>query len=330
MAETTIESLYPLSVILFAVLMFLALRPLASRLSPRDALDAVDWRWLLVAVALVIGVTFMQRHFTDPHPHTVGRTLYNTYLGAAAKPVGFLVIHTMYYGPAVLLVVAFWRSLVAFLTRCGPGAVAVGIVFVLLGFTTESRILVNIWPLFALGVALLAEQQGWRMRQAVAFLAVSLAFSRFWLPINHGRISVAEWQEFPSQWYFMSNGPTTAASSYLIWSVVVICVGVAMWLIARSAPVARTGRVGRRQQDVWKSVRRYGGRHDHRDTHPHLCRRRRRRAGLLPGRPAVSVRGHRRWLADLQVGSERARHAPELRGSTRAGPAAPTRPSTSR
>jgi len=260
MTETTIESLYPLSVVLFAGLMFLALRPLASRLSPRDALAAVDWRWLLVAVALIIGLALAHRHFSYPDSRfTVGRTLFNTYLGAAVKPLGFLVIHTTYYGPAVLVVVAFWRKLVVFLTRCGPGAVAVGILFVLLAFTTESRILINIWPLFALGVALVAEDQGWRMRQAVAFIALSLALSRFWLPINHGRISVAEWQDLPSQWYFMSNGPTTAATSYVIWLVVVICTGAALWLIARprSTPLdrgegapARADGVPRHQQDV--------------------------------------------------------------------------------
>ncbi len=231
MVSTTIEWLYPLSVVLFAVLMFLALQPLAARLSPRDALVAVDWRWVLVAVAVLVGVTFVHSQISYPTAHTAGRTLFNTYLGAAAKPLGFLVIHTTYYGPAVVVVVVFWRRLVAELSRFGPGALAVLVGFVMLGFSTEARILVNNWPVFALGVALVAERHGWRLRQAAGFVVLALALSRFWLPLRHGAIT-GEWQEFPSQWYFMSNGPTTTATSYVIWVGVALGTCVALWLLS--------------------------------------------------------------------------------------------------
>lgn len=233
MTQTVIEWAYPLSVALFAVLMFLALQPLAARLSPRDALAAVDWRWLLVAAALVYAVMLVQEGLGRPSPHTMTRTMFNTYFGAAAKPLGFLVIHTTYYGPAVLVAVAFWRRLVAGLSRFGPGAVAVVIVFVLLGFSTESRILVSQWPVFALGVALVAEQQRWRRRQVLGFVVLALVVSRFWLPIHRGPITT-EWKQFPSQWYFMSNGPTTTAASYLVWVAVVAGTAAALWLILRS------------------------------------------------------------------------------------------------
>lgn len=233
MVQATIEALFPLSVLLFAVLMFLAVQPVAARLSPLDAIRSVDWRRLVMAVALLAVVTLVHRYFSTTNHHTVSRTLENTYLGAAVKPLGFLVMHVTYFGPAVLVLVASWRRAVAALGRFGPGLLAVLLAFVLLAFSTESRILTNEWPLFVLGAALVVHQQRWRMPQAIGFALLSLVLSRFWLELDRGPITM-DWQEYPGQWYFMSNGHTTTTTSYLVLLAAASAAAGVLWLLVRT------------------------------------------------------------------------------------------------
>lgn len=234
MVRATIEELYPLSVVLFALVMFFAVQPVAARLPPLETLRAFSWQRLLIAAGLLLVLAWLHRSFSTVNHHTLGRTLDNTYLGAAVKPLGFLVMHVAYYGPALLVVLAWWRRCVGALGRLGPGALAVLLAFVMLGFSTESRVLVNQWALFALGAALVVHDRRWRMPQAIGLLLLSVVVSRFWLRLHRGPIGM-DWESFPGQWYFMSNGHTTTPVMYLALTAAVGVSAAALWLLDRSA-----------------------------------------------------------------------------------------------
>ncbi len=240
MVETTMAGFVPLSVLLVALWVFLALLPLAARLTPGVALGAVIWWRVPVAALVLLAISRVQHAASTASEFTLSRTLWNTSLGSVVKPLGFLVTHATYYGPAVLLLVFTWRLAVRRMSAFGPAMLALLVVYLLLGVSTESRILVNQWPFFALSAALVVHEFGWGQREALVFGAVSLALSRVWLPLHHGPITL-EWWTYPSQWYFMANGPTTTTRSYLVLLAATVATSAVVWwlrLRERRAPVA--------------------------------------------------------------------------------------------
>lgn len=244
MVDTTIEILVPVSIVLVAVWIFLALQPLVARLTPQDALAAVIWRRIPVALAVLFVISQVQHSVAKESTRTLGRTLANTALGSIVKPLGFLVLEVTYYGPAVLLLILTWRIAVRQMATFGPRMICLLIVFLLLGISTEPRVIVNQWPFFALAVALVANTLGWSMRAVWIFGATALVTSRVWLPIAHGPIT-PDWQTYPSQWYFMSNGPTTTAMSYVALATLTLAAGAVMWWLLRTQRAESAGGAGR-------------------------------------------------------------------------------------
>ena len=238
MELTTIEVLFPLSLLLVAAWTFLALQPLAARLTPGAALQAVVWWRVPVALAVMFVISRVQHALGTESPLTLGRTLWNTALGSVVKPLGFLVLDATYYGPGVLLLIFAWRLAVRRMASFGPRMVSLLIVYILLGVSTEPRVLVNQWPFFALAVALVAHELGWNRRKAWIFGAVALVMSRAWFPISHGPIT-HDWRSYPEQWYFMSNGPTTTTLSYVMLTVLTLAGAVVIWRLRTASPSAR-------------------------------------------------------------------------------------------
>lgn len=243
MVETTIESLFPLSVALLAVWTFFALQPLAARLTPAVVARAVVWQRIPLVILVMFVIGRIQHQLATQSEQTISRTLSNTGLGAVVKPLGFLVTHATYYGPAVLLLVFTWRIAVRRMSAFGPGMVCLLVLYIALGVSTESRILVNQWPFFALAAALVVDELGWSLRKTWIFGAVAVVVSRAWLPIHHGPITL-DWSHYPAQWYFMSNGPTTTTLSYTILTgLTLVAAAVTWWLLRSHRTEARAGAV---------------------------------------------------------------------------------------
>ena len=228
MMDTTVETVLPLSVILVAAWTFLALQPPLARLTPKTVLGSIIWTRIPIAFALIYLISLFQHAVANESARTLGRTLWNTSLGSVAKPLGFLVVHTAYYGPGVLLLVFTWPLAVRLMAQFGPRVLALIAVFVVLGVGTQSRIVINEWPLFALAAALVAHELKWSWRETWILAVLAAVTSRMWMPIHHGPITGA-WKTYPSQWYFMNKGETTTVLSLLMLTVLAVVNGIVVW-----------------------------------------------------------------------------------------------------
>lgn len=227
-----VPALVPISLTFLFVWVYLATRPLLELITVPNVVRAVDWRRLLVAVTLMVLIVVVQRALADPSFRTVSRTLYNTLLGGVVKPAGFLVAHSVFFGPALLLLILTWRRAVRALSVYGVGPVAMILVYVVLGITVEARILLNEWPFFVLLAAVMVDKLEWRAREAWIFAALAVVTSRVWFPVFHGEYT-GDWRKYPDQFYGMSLGLKMTLLSYSVMAAAFVVVGLVLLRLVR-------------------------------------------------------------------------------------------------
>lgn len=145
---------------------------------------------------------------------------------SVAYPLNFLISHVIYYGLIVLLCMHFWKEITNYFKEKGPGLFIVGLLYALLSIGSESRQLINFFPVMVIVVADILNKKLLTWHFVVWFVALSLLLSKAWLTLNHGEwlsfASDATAEEkklilqFPYQWYFMSQGPYFSYGIYLL------------------------------------------------------------------------------------------------------------------
>ncbi|MBF0561021.1 MAG: hypothetical protein HQL37_03180, partial [Alphaproteobacteria bacterium] len=144
---------------------------------------------------------------------------------------------TVFWGPAILLMVFYWRDVCVELRRLGPGAVAIVGITLLLGLATEPRFILGGYPFLVLALVLVLERLKPSRPFLYAFFALSILYAEFWLKLNIPPWK--EWplfdggQEFPKQMMLMHLGMFMSMTSYFIHLPVVIISG---WWLMRVRP----------------------------------------------------------------------------------------------
>lgn len=235
MRTATMDELFPVSLALLTAAVFLATLPVLRHLSVGSVLASLRWERAVLSVAVLVGSHLVLHAVADPSGATATRTLANTALGGAVKPLGFLVAHVAYYGVMLVLLVLVWPRAVRAAARFGPGFLGLLLGFLLLGVSAESRILMNQWPLFVLLGTLAVDRLEWSRLQAAAFGVLAVVQSRVWFPLNRGPLT-GDSAEYPDQWYGMSVGTRMTVPSYLAMTAVAVASVVVMTLILRARP----------------------------------------------------------------------------------------------
>ena len=161
------------------------------------------------------------------------RAIQHVIAGLALRaPLAHVVFHVVYFGPVVLLAIAYWPRVARTAASWGPGAVIALGLFVLNATTTESRTLNHLMPLV---IVLVFDSTEWSRGRALVFAALALAWSKLWLPIGYTDAQ-------HSFRYMMQQGPWAANSAYL-WQLVAAAVTAAVltlaWRSSTPPPPAR-------------------------------------------------------------------------------------------
>jgi hypothetical protein len=154
----------------------------------------------------------------------------------------FMVVLIGYFGPLMLALLADLPRAAANSWRLGPGMAVVVAVGLLGTLTTQPREIADVLPFLLLpGVLAVRRFIGLSSTTLLAFLAVSLVFSRIWLYIGPMSTDFAQLQHFPAQAYYMALGPWTPPSTYALQlgAVVLTAVAAALWLWARRGRSSR-------------------------------------------------------------------------------------------
>ncbi|MFN6341907.1 MAG: hypothetical protein ACK4Y6_05880 [Bacteroidota bacterium] len=165
-------------------------------------------------------------------PETVFTTqtfLLNIFQQSFSNPLAFLVFHTMYFGPVVLLVAFNYKSVLSKASTYGLAPVLFLFCYSILALGTESRQFINAWPAFVCVALLWLNSFAIKTPFAWMLVIISLALSHFYLHINApGIFETYQYGKFPEQYYFMHQGPFATDVSYLINMFQVIVTAVAV------------------------------------------------------------------------------------------------------
>jgi hypothetical protein len=159
-------------------------------------------------------------------------------LEAITNPFTFLVAHAVYFGPALFLLLYFWKNFIRVVNHGGLGLHGCILFYALLSIGSESRQFINAWPFFVTFLCLALEKYPFPRRFYIIFFLLSLAFSKLWLWLNRG-IFTGKLLEFPDQWYFMSQGPWMSDQMYLVQGIIsIICfIGLYFLFLKKIRPV---------------------------------------------------------------------------------------------
>jgi hypothetical protein len=147
---------------------------------------------------------------------------------ALGKPGIFVVSHVVFFGPVMLLTILVWPRVVDSMRPRGLALLVMAGMAVVLSLDAESRQLVDLMPLVVVFTAVAVQH---RLRSSLVFVfgAATVAASKVWLPINHGRYPYpGTFFDFPAQYLFMNAGPYISSRSYAIQGSMVLAAGIAL------------------------------------------------------------------------------------------------------
>lgn len=171
-------------------------------------------RVVLAGLALLL-LALLVRALAGDHPMKVNYRgfLAHTALHAATNPLVFVVSHAVYYGPVFLLVILFWGDIRRAAGELGLGVYALLLLYACLGINSESRQMINVWPVFATVLCVALRNYSFPKRNYWLLFGLALAASRVWYRMN-AEPFFGSILEFPYQRYFMTQGPWISDATY--------------------------------------------------------------------------------------------------------------------
>jgi hypothetical protein len=231
-AEQVVAGLVPLSLVGLAVVLTMLCAPLASHWpSIRDFGRAFQLRWTLGLVLVTVAIGRVVDHYKNTVTDVTADAHYRTVLLLAiAKPLVFVVAHTAFLGPAMLLCLVMRKELGRAMWKLGPSMALVTAAGFVLATDSESRHILFFMPVLATGLAMAFDALGGAHRRGfVLFVAVlALFLSKAWLP--HETPPLA--QNFER--LFMSLGPWMTLSAYGMQGAATVVAGILFQRAARA------------------------------------------------------------------------------------------------
>ncbi|MDX6612638.1 MAG: hypothetical protein QOD75_1824 [Blastocatellia bacterium] len=190
---------------------------------------------IALMLALKLAIHFMANGEAGGWPFK--SFLIHSLLVALTEPVIFLVAHAVYYGPAILLLVLFWRPFCEALARFGPGMRMALILNFLLSINAQSRYQINIVSTFFIILVCMLDRAGLKFRSLPVWVLLCLFYSKMWYTFNTGPQVDDETMDsllnFPLQHYFMSSGPWMSHQMYLIQGGIVLLTAILLWFLMK-------------------------------------------------------------------------------------------------
>ncbi|HMG15961.1 MAG TPA: hypothetical protein VK590_10975 [Saprospiraceae bacterium] len=193
----------------------------------KEAFQKINWLYVIPLIGIFIFVKYLTHTYATPQPQqmSTGRYIINIMKQSVANPGVFIVSHIIYFGLIPIILIWMKTQIVAVIRANGYGLtiLLIGIGFMSLG--SESRQLINFYPLFVI-LVILALQNMKPIKPIVAygFVIVSLLLSRFWYIIGTEGDLSTKLLEYPAQRYFQFFGPWMNNQVYLQNFVIVISI----------------------------------------------------------------------------------------------------------
>lgn len=150
---------------------------------------------------------------------------------AIDNPFAPLVAHITYIGPALVLIIFFFKTFINHIIALGDSAVVYFcLILLLLILGSETRQFIHVFPFLVIVLMQTVNTRNYSPFQVISFVVLSLVMSKCWLPINVEDIfSKYDYGNFPDQYYFMNQGPFCSDLGYLINVVSILFSIICLW-----------------------------------------------------------------------------------------------------
>ncbi|MDB5141279.1 MAG: hypothetical protein JWR12_3195 [Mucilaginibacter sp.] len=186
---------------------------------------------LLISIAYIFLLIYIKSFFYNPKLPTVTPLLYaNVSLRLSTRfPLQFFICNVTYWGPAILLLIIFFKSFADYLkTHNLP--IVIGLLFtIIFSVNAESRSITNFYPFIIFILVQVIDFYKIKNLKFFMFLFIvsSLVYSKIWLVIKlpsttYPNFIMTGLDKFPLQWYFMNLGLWINSSMYLIHATVTV------------------------------------------------------------------------------------------------------------
>jgi hypothetical protein len=159
-----------------------------------------------------------------------------TFLGMLAitpltRPLISVVAHVSYFGPWIVLLIAFWPRVTLRIQREGAGLLAFACGATILAFLPESREAIFGIPLLAVYFALASDELSLTRGAIVVLVAAAVLTTRFW--VRYGESNTASFVAYRR--YLSTHGPYMTNADYVAFGAFAMIVAVALALTLRRA-----------------------------------------------------------------------------------------------
>jgi hypothetical protein len=184
----------------------------------------------LATLAFLAGLKAVHAVASRGHlPYDFGWRLAYTAVTAVSVPGVFFVAHVVFYGPVILLALFLWRPTCQLIHEHGVGLTLNAALGLILSLCSESRGVINFFPLLVPFVIKATDSLPWRARHYGLVVLATLVSSRIWLTINQGPF-IGEPLRFPDQLLFMCVGPWMSYGMYVAQGAITLLAGVLLYL----------------------------------------------------------------------------------------------------
>jgi hypothetical protein len=229
-----------LSLVIAIVYLFFSVRRAAADdnlFDIRRMLSAIKWPRAVVAVLLLALLKFVVHRLASGEVLGWGFKgfIVHTFLSSLTEPFIFLVAHTVYYGPVILLLLFLWKPFCASLREYGLGFRMFVILNVILSINPQSRYQINVVTAFIIVLVRLLDRAGLQWRSLPFWALLCVFYSKVWYVFNTAPQvddeTMAALLRFPLQHYFMSSGPWMSHEMYLVQGGVVLLTGILLYFL---------------------------------------------------------------------------------------------------
>jgi hypothetical protein len=198
-------------------------------------------RWTVFAAVLFFFAIkwLLARLSTGPAPKGTEQVVYEIFASALAKPGVFYVAHVMFFGPIIILALFWWKPACRIMHKYGLGLILCVALGLLLSLNSESRHVMNFFPLVVPFLIKVTDDVPWRLYALFPFALLSLLLSKVWLIIGGAPI-YGDPKRFSEQLFYMNIGPYMTDYMYSVQGTAVLIAGIVLYLFYVKKRAKRT------------------------------------------------------------------------------------------
>ena len=206
----------------------------------------IRWKWAAVA-ALVLFLWRLVVHqiaTATPSSWNSGELAKYIFVSSLTEPLIFVVAHAVYYGPAILLLLIFWRPFCESAGQYGIGFRLFVILNLCLSICPQSRYQIPYVSAFAIVLVTMLDRSVLHRWNLTWWILLSIFYSKMWYTFNTAPMNpdgtMAVFQTFPLQHFFGNSGPWMSKTMYLIQGGVVLATAIMLYFLVARKPAHPT------------------------------------------------------------------------------------------